>query len=231
MQRAIGRALPFSPSVANNPGLDYGRASFDIHHRLFLLGTYNAPHGVILAPLLAAQSGTPYNISISHDLTGNNQFNSRPTYGICGQENVVSTPYGCLDEDPAGKGEKIVPYGLGTGPANVVFHMRVSKVFGIGPAIEGSKGGPGGPQGGGSVSGRGLSGNQAQPKLDATVARRYSLTLIGGAMNLFNIVNWGPPNGVLDSGLFGQTQSLAGGPFGSPTPGNRSIFMQAMFNF
>ncbi|HEV2709458.1 MAG TPA: hypothetical protein VGU67_04525 [Edaphobacter sp.] len=49
----------FFPSVAHNPGLDYGRATFDIHHRLFLLATYNAPHGIIIAPLLAAQSGTP----------------------------------------------------------------------------------------------------------------------------------------------------------------------------
>lgn len=225
------QGVTYFPSVAKNPGADYGRAGFDIHNRLTMLGTYNAPHGFILAPLLVAQSGTPYNLSIGSDLTGNNQFNARPTYGVCGQADVVSTSYGCLDTNPVGKGERMVPYGLGTGPANVAFHMRVSKVFGIGPAIEGAKGGMGGPQGGGSVGGRGLSGNQAQPKLDATVSRRYSLTFVGGAMNIFNIVNWGTPNGVLGSTLFGKTQSLAGGPFGSPTPGNRSIFMQAMFNF
>ena len=110
---------------------------------------------------------------------------------------MVSTPYGCLDTDPVGKGEKIIPYGAGIGPANFVMHMRVSKVIGIGPRIEGSKG-AGGMQGGnGSVNGRGLSGGQAQPKLDATVARKYSLTLIGGALNIFNIVNLGTPNGTL----------------------------------
>ena len=125
------------------------------------------------------------------------------------------------------KGEKIVPYGAGIGPANFVMHLRVSKVIGIGPRIEGSKG-AGGPQGG---NGRGLSGGQAQPKLDATVSRRYSLTLIGGAMNIFNIVNLGTPNGTLQSPLFGKTQSLAGGPFGSPTAGNRAVFAQAVFTF
>jgi hypothetical protein len=224
------QGVNFFPSVAQNPGLDYGRASFGIHSRFFLLGTYNAPHGIIVAPLLSAQSGTPYNFTIGNDLTGNNQFNARPTYGTCGAADVVSTRFGCLDTDPPGKGEPLVPFDLGTGPANVVFHMRISKVIGIGPRIEGSKGALN-QQGGGSVSGRGLSSNQAQVKLDATVPRRYSLTFIVGALNVFNIVNRGTPNGVLKSPLFGTSQTLAGGPFGMPAPGNRDIFIQALFSF
>jgi hypothetical protein len=108
--------------------------------------------------------------------------------------------------------------------------VRVSKVIGIGPKIKGAEGAQG-MQGNGNVNGRGLSGGQAQPKLDATVARKYSLTLIGGALNIFNIVNLGTPNGTLASPLFGRTQSLAGGPFGSPTPGNRAVFAQAVFTF
>ena len=229
--RSDTQGVNYVPSVAQDPGLDYGRAGFGITNRLFLLGTYSAPHGIVFAPLLAAQSGTPYNLVIGNDLTANNQFNARPTYGTCGAANVVSTPYGCLDTDPVGKGERIVPYGVGLGPANVVFHMRVSKVIGIGPRIEGAKGAPGFQGGNGSVNGRGLSGSQAQPKLDATVSRKYSLTLVGGALNIFNIVNLGTPNGTLASPLFGKTQSLATGPFGSPTPGNRSIFLQAIFTF
>jgi hypothetical protein len=220
----------YFPSIAKNPGFDYGRASFGIHHRMFLLATYTAPHGVIFAPLLSAQSGTPYNISIGGDLTGNNQFNARPTFGTCGANGVVSTPFGCLDSNPTGKGETIAPFNLGTGPANVIFHMRASKVFGIGPKKEGA-GGAGGPGQNTSVSGRGLSGGSAGPRLDATVPRRYSLTLVVAALNLFNIVNRGPENGVLNSTLFGQSQTLAGGPYGSPTPGNRSILLQANFSF
>ena len=226
------QGVTYFPSVAQDPGLDYGRPAFGIHNRLFLLGTYSAPHGIIVAPLLAAQSGTPYNLTIGNDLTQNNQLNARPTYGVCGAAGVVATPYGCLDTDPVGKGEKIVPYGIGTGPANVVFHIRVSKVIGIGPRIEGSKGANGlQGNGNGSVNGRGLGGAQAQPKLDASVPRKYSLTLIGGALNIFNVVNLGPPNGTLSSPLFGKTQSLASGPFGSPTPGNRAVFIQAVFTF
>jgi hypothetical protein len=229
--RSDTQGVNYVPSVAQNPGLDYGRAGFGITNRLFLIGTYSAPHGIIVAPLLAAQSGTPYNLVIGNDLTANNQFNARPTYGTCGAANVVSTPYGCLDTDPVGKGEKIIPYGAGIGPANFVMHMRVSKVIGIGPRIEGSKGAGGNQGGNGSVNGRGLSGAQAQPKLDASVSRKYSLTLIGGAINIFNIVNLGTPNGTINSPLFGRTQSLASGPFGSPTPANRSVFVQAVFTF
>jgi hypothetical protein len=220
----------YFPSVAQNPGFDYGRASFGIHNRVFLLTTYTAPHGVIVAPLLSAQSGTPYNISIGSDLTGNNQFNARPTFGTCGAADVVSTPFGCLDSNPTGKGETIVPFNLGTGPANVIVHLRVSKVIGIGPKKEGSSG-AGGPGQNTSVSGRGLSGGSAGPKLDATVPRKYSLTLVAAALNLFNIVNRGPENGVMNSSLFGQSQTLAGGPYGSPTPGNRTIFFSANFSF
>ena len=220
----------YFPSVAQNPGFDYGRASFGIHNRVFLLTTYTAPHGIIFAPLLSAQSGTPYNISIGSDLTGNNQFNARPTYGTCGTVDVVSTPFGCLDSNPTGKGETIVPFNLGTGPANVIFHMRASKVFGIGPKKEGSSG-AGGPGQNTSVNGRGLSGGSAGPKLDATVPRKYSLTVVVVALNLFNIVNRGPENGVLNSSLFGQSQTLAGGPYGSPTPGNRTILLSANFSF
>jgi hypothetical protein len=52
----------------------------------------------------------------------------------------------------------------------------------------------------------------AQPKVNATVARRYSLTLVCGALNILNIVNQGTPNGTFSSPLFGRTQSLADGP-------------------
>jgi hypothetical protein len=218
------------PSVPQDPGLDYGRASFGIRNRLFLLGTYTAPHGITFAPLLAAQSGTPYNLTIGSDFTANNQFNARPTYGVCGAPDVVSTRYGCLDTNPVGKGERIVPFDTGTGPANAVFHIRVSKVVGVGPRSKDAENGNG-IQASTSVNGRGLSSGSAPIHLDATAPRKYNLTFIVAALNLFNIANLGTPNGVLESRLFNQTQSLATGPFGNPTPGNRAIMLQANFSF
>ena len=219
------------PSVAQHPGIDYGRAQFGIRNRFVLVGSYTAPHGFVLAALLAAQSGTPYNITIGQDLTGNNQFNARPTYGTCGDPGVVSTQYGCLDTDPVGKNEPIVPYGIGLGPANAILHVRLSKVFGIGPKIEKAGEGQTFTPGQGSVSGRGIGGGGAAVRLDAAVPRRYNLTLIAGANNILNMVNLGTPNGVLLSPLFNQTQSLAGGQFGSPTPGTRTIAFQANLSF
>ncbi|HZQ42088.1 MAG TPA: carboxypeptidase regulatory-like domain-containing protein [Acidobacteriaceae bacterium] len=220
-------SVPMDPQ---HPGLDYGRASFGIRHRIFLLLTYTAPGGVIFAPLLAAQSGTPYNITTGTDLTQNNQFNARPAYGICGQPGLVSTPFGCLDSNPVGKNEKIVPYNLGTGPANFVLHLRASKTIGIGPHIK-QEGDLAGQNVNNSVNGRGLSGNGGGVKIDEKVPRKYNITFVAIALNVFNVVNWAPPNGVMDSRLFGQTQSLASGPYSGPTPGNRTILFFTNFTF
>jgi hypothetical protein len=240
--------------VAQNPGLDYGRSSFDVHNRFVILGNVAAPWGVSLTPFFAYNSGAPYNVTAGSDLTRNNQFNARPTFSApanCGipvptgtEPVYFSTPYGCLDTDPFGKDEKIIPYGIGTGPSNVSLNMRVSKVIGIGPKVENSRaargggggpggGGGGGRGGGGGIGPGGLSGSRGGPgRLDQTTSRRYNLTLTAYATNLLNHTNFGPPNGTLSSSLFGKSQSLAsGGFFGGSTAGNRSLFLQAVFNF
>ncbi len=117
--------VTYVPSVASDPSLDYGRATFGIKSRLSLLGTYAAPYGITFAPLIAAQSGTPYSLVIGSDLTQNNQFNARPFYGGCGAPDVISTPFGCLDPSPIGKEERLVPYGAAVGPSNFIMHLRV----------------------------------------------------------------------------------------------------------
>jgi hypothetical protein len=218
------------PSVAQNPGLDYGRASFGIRHRVTLMNSYTAPFGFVFASLLTAQSGTPYNLTTGYDLTGNNQFNARPAYGTCGAAGVISTRYGCLDTNPAGKGERIVPFGVGLGPANALLDLRVSKTFGVGPRIKTETGGDT-LSAGDEVSDRGIGSGGAAIKLNASAPRRYSLTFVAAASNILNIVNLSPPNGVLISPIFGRSQSLAGGPFENPTPGNRAIVFQANFSF
>jgi hypothetical protein len=200
------QGVNYVPSVAQNPGLDYGPASFGMRHRIFLMGNYDAPYGISINPIILAQSGTPYNITVGSDLTENNQFNARPTYGVCGAPDVISTTYGCLDASPVGKGEKIVPYGLGTGPANSLAALQVMKSFGIGPhRPTQTKGGKG--------------------------ARKYKLTLSSTMVNVFNVVNLGPPNGTLSSPLFGKSQSLSSVGFHLPVPGNRVIATEVGFTF
>jgi hypothetical protein len=111
-------------------------------------------------------------------------------------------------------------------------NARLSKSFGIGPKVEGgaanrSFGGPGGggpPPGGGGPPGGGLgpgglSRSGGPPRMDQVVAR-----------NIFNSVNLAQPVGVLQSPLFGKSNSLAGGFFSSPAS-NRSIDLQLTFNF
>lgn len=218
------------PSVAQDPRFDYGRATFGYRHRLALIDSYTGPRGLLIATMLFARSGVPYNLTIGNDLTGNNQFNGRPAYGVCGADGVMPTQYGCLDTDPAGKGERIVPYGVGTGPANAVFHLRLSKVIGVGPRLETER------QAdtyntGNSVSNQGLSGGGTAIRMNETTQRRYSLTCAALVTNAFNMVNLGTPNGVLLSPLFNKSQSIASGSFGSLTPGNRSIVLQTLFSF
>lgn len=219
--------VSYFPSVSADPAFDYGRATFGYRHNFTLLDSYTGPYGIVLASLLLARSGAPYNLTIGNDLTGNNQFNARPAYGVCGAAGVVQTQYGCLDTDPAGKGETIVPFDLGTGPANTIMFLRVSKVIGVGPKIE--KAGKGQTYKGdnSSVSSRGLSGGGAPIRLDAAVARRYNLTFITGVDNVFNTVNYSPPNGVLLSPIFNHSQSLEF----SDGPGNRTIDFQVKFSF
>jgi hypothetical protein len=241
-RKADTNGVTYTPSVAQNPGLDYGRSSFDVHNRFVLLGNFAAPYAISLTPFFAYNSGTPYNVTIGSDLTRNNQLNARPTFAAsCSEPNVVDTKFGCLDTNPFGTNEKIIPYGLGTGPSNVSLNMRVSKVIGIGPKVEGGRaprgggggGGGGGRGGGGGLGAGGLSGSRGGPgRLDQTTSRRYNLTLTAYATNVFNHENLGTPNGTLLSPFFGESQSLAGGGFfGASTAGNRSVFLQAVFNF
>ena len=57
---------------------DYGRASFDTRHRLFLGGSIAMPFALRLSPFLVASSGSPFNILTSTDLNGDSIFNDRP---------------------------------------------------------------------------------------------------------------------------------------------------------
>jgi hypothetical protein len=237
--RSDTSGVTYTPSIASDPGFDYGRASFDVHNRFLILGNFTAPWTLSFAPFLSVNSGTPYNITVTSDLTGNNQFNARPTYAAsCSQAGAVATVYGCLDGDPltspTGASERIIPYDLGTGPMNVSMNLRISKVIGFGPRVGGNGGGEGGQRGprGGGLGGRGLSGSQGGPgRLDATTAHKYNLTFIAFGQNVFNHENLGAPNGVVGSSFFGRSQSLASGFFGPSTAGNRSIFLEANFNF
>jgi hypothetical protein len=225
------------PTVSSDPGLDYGRTTFDVPHRFMALGNFMLPWKISASPMIMANAGNPFNVVVGTDLTGNNQFNGRPTYArSCSEANVVQTPFGCLDTNPYGTGEKMIPYGIGTGPSNVSVNMRMSKVVGIGPRLgegEHAGGGGGGFHGGPrGLGGGGLSGNRGGPgRMDQEVARKYSLTFSAWGTNILNHTNLGTPSGVIQSPYFLTSQSLAGGFFRGGSSGNRTLMLEAMFSF
>ena len=70
-------------SNSYNLSQDYGRAGFVSRNMVFLMGNYTARGISASIHFLIAQSGRPYNIVSSYDLTGDNFFNDRPAYADC----------------------------------------------------------------------------------------------------------------------------------------------------
>jgi hypothetical protein len=234
----------YFPSNQSDPRADYGRATFDVHNRFLLGGSFQAPFGVSVSPMLVANSGAPFNITVGQDLNGDNQFNDRPAFATSASTDVMHTSYGNFDLNPQA-GEALVPYNYGTGPGEFSMNMRISKSIGIGPKVANGigpgmfgPGGPGGPHGGpgrggmgGGLGPQGLSsGSGGPPRLDQAVAHRYSLNFAIMTRNVLNHVNLAQPVGVLESPLFGKSNALAGGFFSSPAS-NRSVDLQVSFNF
>lgn len=230
-------------SVPSNPldlQQDYGRASFDVRHRVFFGGSIGLPHDFRISPFMIASSGAPFNITTGQDVYGDAQFNTRPTPGTCsaGAAGEKQTVYGCFNLVPA-PGSPVIPINDAAGPGRFTLNARFSKTFGFGAkkeaAASGSPGGPGGtfgrgPGGGGPHGGGGGDRGGGGMFGGAPSNYRYNLTFSVNVRNIFNDVNASNPVGNLSSPLFGQSNGLAGGPFSSSTA-NRKIDLQLSFNF
>jgi Carboxypeptidase regulatory-like domain/TonB dependent receptor len=226
--------------------LDYGRATFDARHRLFLGGSLSLPHLFRLSPFMVVSSGSPYNITVPDDVNGDSIFNDRPGFVSstkCAKSvlpaagsSLYCTPLGTFDASGTAAGFPLLPINYGNGPSHVVLNLRLSKTFGFGAEAKGAGGdtgfgGPGG--GGGGHRGGGPRGPLfgGGPSMGGTSTnRRYNLTLAANVRNLFNKVNVGNPSGVLGSPFFAQPNGLQGGPF-STGGAVRRIDLQATFNF
>jgi hypothetical protein len=229
------------PSAFNNISLDYGRASFDIRHRVFVGGTIGLPYSFRLSPFLVASSGIPFTLTTGQDLNGDSIFNDRPAMASSRSipTNVITNRFGSFDLVPQ-PGEAPVPVNSLTGTSRFSLNLRVSKSFGFGkkaekpsadlggPGAGGTFGrGPGGDRRGGGPGGggRGMGGMDA-----GGTSHRYNLTFSVSARNTFNNVNLATPIGNLSSPLFGESNAIAGGPF-SGVPGNRRLDLQMTFSF
>lgn len=243
-------ATSFASDPTRGIKADYGRAAFDVRHRLFFGGTVGLPHGFRVSPFMVANSGAPFNIITGRDVNNDSIFNDRPAFATdLSRPSVVETSFGAFDTAPV-PGQTIIPVNFGSSPAQFTLNMRVSKTFGIGPKLEATNnpnsqqqgqrgsGGPGGVPGGGHPGGdggrgpmgggpRGAGGPFGGPERSN---QRYSLTFSVNARNLFNNVNPAPPIGNLSSALFGKSTALAGGVFNTQSA-NRRIDLQVMFAF
>ncbi len=229
------------PSTSNNIGLDYGRAGFDIRHRVFFGGTLGLRYGFRLSPYLIANSAIPYNLTTGQDLNGDSIFNDRPAFASSKSNllNVVTNRFGSFDLVPQ-PGEAIVPINDLTGPGRFTLNLRLSKTFGFGQKKEATAGGgPGGPGAGGTFGrgpgGGGPRGGGGDRGMGGMFGggpsnQRYNLTFTVNARNIFNNVNVSTPIGNLSSPLFGLANGLAGQPYSSSTA-NRRIDLQVQFTF
>jgi hypothetical protein len=234
----------YFPSNPYDTSADYGRASFDVRHRVFIGGSASLPYAFRLSPFVIASSGSPFNVTTAQDPFGDNVFNQRAAFAACPTSlpsNVIPTKYGCFDSVPQ-PGEKIVPINYLTGPPRYTINLRLSKTFGFGPKKEATNTGPGGGPGAGGTFGRGPGGGPGPGQRGGFGGRgpggpdsgasnhRYSLTFGVAARNIFNHVNLATPVGNLSSRVFGQSNGLFGMPYSQSTS-NRRIDLQATFGF
>ncbi len=183
-------------------------------------------------------SGTPDNVTVGQDLSGDLQFNDRPALATNVSGACLSPTQKCHYSTPPTSYTPI-PINYLTGPNQFTLNLRLAKTFGFGPEVGnksaaqqgGGGGGGGGPRGGGGGGGGGGGfGRGPIGGLGPSTTKRYSLTFSVNARNVFNKVNAAPPVGVLTSPNFGQSIALAGGPFSSQAA-NRKIELQATFSF
>ncbi|MCP9496036.1 MAG: TonB-dependent receptor [Pyrinomonadaceae bacterium MAG19_C2-C3] len=253
----LGSARSDTDGAGSFPGnpfdlsTEYGRASFDVRHRFFFFGSYNAPFGFTFNPFITANSGRPFNITIGQDLNADTIFNDRPAFATdLTRGSVVRTEFGDFDTNPRTLPDaEIIPRNFANGPAFFSVNMRVGRNFGFGRRSDavaqngnaggggrrggggGRRGGRGGglPQGAGGGGGGGFGGVSSDS--------RYTLNLSVQVENLFNRTNEGQPIGNLSSNRFGQSISLVtrgggfGGGGGDGDAGNRRVVAQLRFNF
>jgi hypothetical protein len=235
------------PADPFNLRTDWGRAGYDVRHRMVLGGSLTTPGQVRLNPFVIASSGRPFNITSGQDLNGDSIFNERPALSTdLTKPGVIVTRYGAFDPVPD-PGVPMIPRNYGQGPGFLMFNMRLSRVFGFGKSAETVEqtdetgGGPppggwAGPRGGGpgrGGGGRGMRGGGFGGGSD----KPYNLTFSVQATNVLNRTNMGQYIGNLASPLFGTSNQTAagfgrgGGGFGGSSAGNRRIELQMRFSF
>ena len=198
--------------------------------------------GILINPLLTANTGPPFDITAGQDLYGTTLFNARPGFAIdSNQTGVIQTAYGLLDPNPS-RAEALVPRNYGRGPGQIMLNMRVGRTFMFGSregrapvstnpgSVSGPPGSGGGQRPGETANPFSLGGANAG---GGTANRRYSLVVSMQIRNLTNHNNPGPIIGNIASPLFGQANQPAGSgnAIFSETANNRRLELQMRLTF
>jgi hypothetical protein len=217
---------------------EYGPAATDMRHRVSLLGAISAKWGLRFNPMLTANSGPPFDITVGRDLYGDTLFNARP--GIASDRSkpgVIATSYGLLDPNPA-PGEALLPRNFGRGPGQIMLNMRVSRTFRFGRTREGAAAANTGGGVGGDGENRGAAASPFGTASGtaggaASTARRFALTFSMQMRNLTNHNNPGAIIGNIASPLFGRANQPAGSGSGifSESANNRRLELQTRLTF
>jgi Carboxypeptidase regulatory-like domain len=230
------------PSNSHNISQDWGRASFDVRHRLFLGGSMGLPYLFRFSPFMIVSSGSPFSIYSPYDLYGDSQYNnvrpslvstaSCPATTVTGS--IYCTPLGTFDAT-ATTGT-LLPNNSETGPNHFVMNFRLTKTIGFGPSTKrtpGAGGGDHGPGGGGGGGHRGgpLFGGGGPMIMSSNTEQRYNLTFGISFRNAFNNVNLSNPGGTLGSRFFNVSNAITGFPYSPGTTANRRIDLTAQFTF
>ena len=219
---------------------EYGRAGFDIRHRLFLRSQIETIWGLRFDPFILASSGRPYNITTGVDANGDAIFNERPTYAQLAAALAARGVVNSFTFDSS-RANEIIPRNFGEGPSFFSVNLRASKTIGFGgkgnaAAAAGGQGGGGGRGGfgGGPFGGQGGGGGGRGGGFGGAAGdNRYNLTFSVQARNIFNNVNGGPPVGNLRSPFFGESIAISSrfGSGGDGAAGNRRIEAEVRFSF
>lgn len=193
---------------------EFGRASFDVRHRLFFGGTVNLPRKITLNPLIILSSSLPFNVVSGIDSNGDTLFTDRPSVATdLSRPSVRITGLGAFDLNPL-PGQQIIRRNFGNGPATYLTNIRISRTFPLGPSPKAKGATPGAAQRGDSP---------------------YKLTVSVAAWNLLNRTNASAPIGNLSSPLFGRSTALATGAYGisgsANAAANRRIDIEVRFTF
>jgi len=162
---------------------------------------------------IAARSSSNFNITTGQDNNGDGQYNDRPAFATdLTRPSVVKTAFGNFDTAPIA-GQTIIPINNGRAPGMLYMELYLGKSFRFGPRPEAPA-----P----------AAGSAPAAKADLP-PQRYRLQFAAEIDNPLNLVNPGPPVGVLTSPNFGRPNSINNSFSNSST--NRTVYFRTDFSF